>query len=447
MKRRENFLFLFVIILLALGLCVVLPINKGLLFNKDFQLGLDLKGGSYLLYEADLSQKDPSMTNAQAMAAVKSTIERRVNAYGVTEPIIQLQGSNRLLVELPGVKDVNQAISLIGQVAQLEFKVESLDANGNVQTDSNGNPTWVPATALGTDGVTQEALTGKYLKPNTYVTTDNLGKPVVEFEWNTEGAKLFEEITTVLYNNGVNKKPLGIFLDNAEISAPIVNGVIGAKGEIDNLTLTEAKSLSIELNSGTLSAPLKIVQQTDVDATLGADSLHKSLIAGLIGIACVAFFMIVYYRLPGLVATVALGIYAAILLAIFKLIPITLTLPGIAGFVISTGMAVDANVLIFERMKEELKRGLTLKMAVQEGFHRAWPSIRDSNVSTLITCVILYWFGGTFGAFMVKGFAITLALGVIVSLFSAITVTRTFLTQMVNNGMMKTLTLYGGKHD
>ena len=447
MKRRENFLFLFVIILLALGLCVVLPINKGLLFNKDFQLGLDLKGGSYLLYEADLSQKDPSMTNAQAMAAVKSTIERRVNAYGVTEPIIQLQGSNRLLVELPGVKDVNQAISLIGQVAQLEFKVESLDANGNVQTDSNGNPTWIPATALGTDGVTQESLTGKYLKPNTYVTTDNLGQPVVEFEWNTEGAKLFEEITTVLYNNGVNKKPLGIFLDNAEISAPIVNGVIGAKGEIDGLTLTEAKNLSIELNSGTLSAPLKIVQQTDVDATLGADSLHKSLIAGLIGIACVAFFMIVYYRLPGLVATVALGIYAAILLAIFKLIPITLTLPGIAGFVISTGMAVDANVLIFERMKEELKRGLTLKMAVQEGFHRAWPSIRDSNVSTLITCVILYWFGGTFGAFMVKGFAITLALGVIVSLFSAITVTRTFLTQMVNNGMMKTLTLYGGKHD
>jgi preprotein translocase subunit SecD len=175
--------------------------------------------------------------------------------------------------------------------------------------------------------------------------------------------------------------------------------------------------------------------------------LHKSLLAGLIGIACVAFFMIAYYRLPGLVATVALGIYAGIILAIFKLFNITLTLPGIAGFVISTGMAVDANVLIFERMKEELKRGLTMKMAVAEGFHRAWPSIWISNVSTLITCVILYWFGNTFGAFMVKGFAITLALGVIVSLFSSVTVTRTFLTQLVNNGMMKGLTLYGGKHD
>ena len=193
---------------------------------------------------------------------------------------------------------------------------------------------------------------------------------------------------------------------------------------------------------------MTVIQQTDVDATLGADSLRKSLTAGLIGIACVAFFMIVYYRLPGLVATVALGIYAAILLAIFKLIPITLTLPGIAGFVISTGMAVDANVLIFERMKEELKRGLTINMAVQEGFHRAWPSIRDSNMSTFITCIILYWFGNTFGAFMVKGFALTLFLGVAISLFSAITITRTFLTQLVNNGMMKNLnSLREGKHD
>ena len=213
------------------------------------------------------------------------------------------------------------------------------------------------------------------------------------------------------------------------------------------VTVDEAKTLVLQLNSGSLDVPLTPIQQTDVDATLGADSLHKSLTAGLIGIACVAFFMIVYYRLPGLVATVALGIYAAILLAIFKIFNITLTLPGIAGFVISTGMAVDANVLIFERMKEEMKRGLTMKMALQEGFHRAWPSIRDSNISTFITCIILYWFGNTFGAFMVKGFALTLFLGVAVSLFSAITVTRTLLIQLVNNGMMKTLTLYGVKHD
>jgi preprotein translocase subunit SecD len=447
MRRRENFLFLFVLILLVLALCIVLPVNNGILAGRGFQLGLDLKGGSYLLYQADLSKKDPSLTDAQAMAAVQSTIERRVNAYGVTEPIIQVQGNNRILVELPGVKDINQAISLIGQVALLEFKEEQFDANGNVEKDANGNIVWVPATATGSDGTTQETLTGKYLKPNAYVDTDSLGKPEVAFEWDTEGAKLFGEITTVLYNNGVNSKPLGIFLDNTLISAPTVDAVITDKGVINGVTLDQAKTLAIELNSGTLSVPLTVIQQTDVDATLGADSLRKSLTAGLIGIACVAFFMIAYYRLPGLVATVALGIYAAILLAIFKLIPITLTLPGIAGFVISTGMAVDANVLIFERMKEELKRGLTIKMAVQEGFHRAWPSIRDSNISTFITCIILYWFGNTFGAFEVKGFALTLFLGVAISLFSAITITRTFLTQMVNNGMMKTLTLYGVKHD
>jgi preprotein translocase subunit SecD len=230
------------------------------------------------------------------------------------------------------------------------------------------------------------------------------------------------------------------------VSAPTVQAVITDKGVITNMGLAEARTLVAQLNSGSLDVPLKIVQQTDVDATLGADSLSRSLTAGLIGIACVGLFMIAYYRLPGLVATVALGIYAAILLAVFKLIPITLTLPGIAGFVISTGMAVDANVLIFERMKEEMERGRTLKQAVREGFHRAWPSIRDSNLSTIITCVILYWFGSTFGAFMVKGFAVTLFLGVVVSLFSAITVTRTILTVLVNNGMMKKLTIYGVKN-
>ena len=442
MRRRENVLFVFVLALLILALCIVLPVNQGVLFQKDFQLGLDLKGGSYLLYEADLSKKDPSLSDAQVMAAVQSKIERRVNSTGTTEPIIQLQSNNRILVQLPGIKNSTDAINAIGAVGLLEFKEQQLDSSGNVVTDDNGQPVWIPATALGSDGTTQEALTGTYLKPNAYVETDSLGKPEVAFEFNTEGAKLFGEITQALLN-----KPLGIFLDGTLVSQPTVEAVITDKGVINGVTLAEAKTLVLELNSGSLDVPLKVIQQTDVDATLGADSLRKSLTAGLIGIACVAFFMIVYYRVPGLVATVALGIYAAILLAIFKIIPITLTLPGIAGFVISTGMAVDANVLIFERMKEELKRGLTIKMAVQEGFHRAWPSIRDSNFSTLITCVILYWFGGTFGAFMVKGFAVTLALGVLVSLFSAITVTRTFLTQMVNNGMLTHLTLYGGKND
>ena len=344
-------------------------------------------------------------------------------------------------MELPDVPDVNDAINLIGQVALLEFKEEQLDANGNVVNDSSGNPVWIPAMATGSDG-TQEELTGKYLLPNSYVDTSTLGQPEVEIAFDSEGAKLFGEITTRDLN-----KPIAIFLDNTLISEATVDAVITDKGVIEGLTLAQAKDLSIELNSGTLSVPLKVIEQTDISATLGTDSLNKSLLAGLIGILCVAFFMIAYYRVPGLVATVALCIYAAITLAIFKLFSVTLTLPGIAGFVISTGMAVDANVLIFERMKEELKRGLTLKMAVTEGFHRAWPSIRDSNVSTIITCIILFIFGNKYSAVTVKGFALTLGIGVLVSLFSAITVTRTFLTQLVNNGMIKGLTLYGGKHD
>ena len=440
--RRDNYLFILVLVLLVLALLIVFPVDKGFIGGKKFQQGLDLKGGSYLLYEADLTKKDPTQTDAQVMAAVQSKIENRVNKYGVTEPIIQILKPNRILVQLPDVKNINDAMNLIGQVALLEFKEQKLDDSGNVVKDSSGNPTWIPSTALGTDGVTTETLTGKYLKPTAAVTLDALGKTEVSFEWNTEGAKLFGEITQRLLN-----KPLGIFLDNELISSPTVQAVITDKGVITGVTVDEAKTLVLQLNSGSLDVPLTPIQQTDVDATLGADSLHKSLTAGLIGIACVAFFMLVYYRLPGLVATVALGIYAAILLAIFKIFNITLTLPGIAGFVISTGMAVDANVLIFERMKEEMKRGLTMKMALQEGFHRAWPSIRDSNISTFITCIILYWFGNTFGAFMVKGFALTLFLGVAVSLFSAITVTRTLLIQLVNNGMMKTLTLYGVKHD
>ena len=308
MRRRENILFVFVLALLALALCIVLPVNKGVLFQKDFQLGLDLKGGSYLLYEADLSKKDPSLSDAQVMAAVQSKIERRVNAYGVTEPIIQVQGNNRILVQLPGVKDINQAINLIGQVALLEFKEQQLDASGNVVNDADGKPVWIPSTATGTDGTTVETLTGKYLKPNAAVTLDSLGKPEVSFEWNTEGAKLFGQITQRLIG-----KPLGIFLDNAMISAPTVQAVITDKGVINNIQIDEAKILVNQLNSGSLDVPLKPLQQTDVDATLGADSLSKSLTAGLIGIACVVLFMIIYYRLPGVVATVALGIYAEVM--------------------------------------------------------------------------------------------------------------------------------------
>jgi preprotein translocase subunit SecD len=440
MRRRDVYLLIFVLIVFSLALLIVLPLGSGTLGRKGLQLGLDLKGGSYLVYQADLTKKDPSQTDAQVMTAIQQTIERRVSAYGVIEPIVQIQGNDRITVQLPGVKDINEAVKLIGQVALLEFKEEKLDAQGKPVLDANGNPEWIPATGIGTDGNEKE-LTGQYLKPNATVQVNTTtGQPEVAFEWNSEGATLFEQITKRDLN-----KPLGIFLDNQLISAPTVQAVISDRGVITGLSLADAKTLAVQLNSGTLKVPLKILQQTDVDATLGADSLSTSLRAGLIGIALVMFFMIAYYRWLGSLATAALFVYGAIVLAIFKLIPVTLTLPGIAGFIISVGMAVDANVLIFERMKEEMKTGRTLEAGVAEGFRRAWPSIRDSNVSTFITCVILYWFGGTFGAFIVKAFAVTLFLGVAVSMFSAITVTRTFLTALVSTQTGKGLLTGGAK--
>jgi preprotein translocase subunit SecD len=422
LKKGTTYLLIFILIILGFGIWATFPLGSAKFGRKGLTLGLDLKGGSHLVYEADLSQKDPSESDEDAMQGVVSKIERRVNAYGVTEPIIQQQGRDRILVQLPGVKDVNEAIKLIGQTAELDFRELVVDENGKPVLDENGKEQWVIAKATGSDGQEKE-LTGKYLKPNAQVLlAQQTNKPEVAFEWNPEGAVLFEQITQRNL-----QKPLGIFLDNQLISAPTVQAVIKDRGVITGLTLEEGRMLAIQLNSGSLDVPLKIIQQQDVDATLGADSLRRSLIAGAIGLALVVLFMIVYYRIPGLVASCALVIYGILLLTIFKLVPITLTLPGIAAFILSIGMAVDANVLIFERTKEELRLGRTLSAAIEAGFDRAWPSIRDSNVSTFITCVILYWFGGTFGAFMVRGFALTLFIAVALSMFSAIVVTRTFL--------------------
>jgi SecD/SecF fusion protein len=437
LKRGNATLLILILLLFACCLWEVWP-NNGLFNRHNFTLGLDLKGGSYLVYQADLTKKDPSQTDDEAMQGVVQKIERRVNAYGVTEPIIQRQGNDRIIVQLPGVKDINEAIKLIGQTAQLDFREEKLDANGQPVLDENGNPEWVKAMAKGSDGQEKE-LTGQYLKPNAQVVLNpQTNLPEVAFEWNSEGALLFEEIT-----QRNQQKPLGIFLDNQLISAPTVQAVIKEKGVITGLTLENARNLAIQLNSGSLDVPLTVVQQMDVDSTLGADSLNRSLLAGEIGLAAVILFMLIYYRVPGLVASVALIIYGAIVLAIFKVIPVTLTLPGIAGFIISIGMAVDANVLIFERTKEELRAGRTFGAAVEEGFKRAWPSIRDSNISTFITCIVLYWFGNTFGAFMVKGFALTLFIGVAVSMFSAIMITRVFLRALMGSGLVKSLAAYG----
>ncbi len=435
--KRDSYFLVFILLLVGLALWTILPTNSVRLGRNGFTLGLDLKGGTHLVYQADLSQKDQALTDAQVMASVKAKIERRANSYGVSEPLIQIQGSNRIVVELPGVTDVDAAIKIIGEVALLQIMEAHFDASGNPVLDENGNTAWFPATALGSDGVTEETLTGKYLKPNAQVVTDTTTNlPLVSFEWNDEGAVLFKEITT--RNVG---KPIAIFLDDENVEVATVNEAISDKGVIQGLKLQDALNLVIQLNSGSLDVPLSIVQRTDVDATLGSDSLTKSLIAGGIGIGIVILFMIFYYGIPGTIAAAALLIYGALVLAVYKLIPVTLTLPGIAGFIISVGMAVDANVLIFERLKEELRAGRTLHRAVDEGFRRAWPSIRDSNISTFITCAILYWFGNTFGAFMVKGFALTLFLGVAISMFSAVLITRTFISLLIGGGILKGLSI------
>jgi preprotein translocase subunit SecD len=421
-KKSNIYLLIFILILFVFALWTVFPLDSERFSRKGLTLGLDLKGGSYLVYQADLAKKDPSQSDETAMKSVIATIEHRVNALGVTEPVIQQQGTDRILVQLPGVKNVDDAIKLIGKVAELEFREIKYGPDGKEQLDDKGNLIGIPATGIGSDGK-EKVLTGKYLKPNSQPSIDQqTNQPEVLFQFNDDGAVLFEQITKRTLN-----KRLGIFLDNELISAPTVQAVIKDSGVITGVTLDEANNLAILLNSGSLDVPLKIIQQQSIDATLGSDSIQKSLIAGAIGLVLVVLFMIFIYRMSGFVACVALLIYGILLLAIFKLVPITLTLPGVAAFIVSFGMAVDANVLIFERMKDELRTGRTLGAAIEIGFNRAWLAIRDSNVTTFIACIILWWFGGAVGAFMVRGFALTLFIGVALSMFSAITVSRMLL--------------------
>jgi preprotein translocase subunit SecD len=432
LKKGGSGLLIFIAILFGFTLWVVLP-NQGIPGRTGFTLGLDLQGGSQLIYSANLSEKDPALTDAQALEGVKATIERRVNAYGVTEPTIQTMQNEQgsfLLVQLPGVKDIDEALKLIGQVAELDFREQVLNATGNT--------TWVKAKAVGSNG-TEEELTGKYFKPNaSVVLSPQTNEPEVAFEWNTEGAALFKQITTRNLN-----KPLGIFLDNELISAPTVQAVIEAKGVITGLTLDRAKTLAIQLNSGALEVPLTVVERRDIGATLGADSLNKSLLAGIIGFALIILFMIIYYRVSGLVAILALVVYTVLNLAVFKLIPVVLTLPGIAGFIVSVGMGVDGNVLVCERLKEELRRGSTLQRAVEQSFTQSWSAIWDSNVTVFIACAVLYWLGKTFGNFMVVGFSTTLFIGVALSMFSQVVVTRAFLRTVVRSGLAKSPRAYG----
>ncbi len=412
--------------------------------RRAMTLGLDLKGGTRLVLEPDMSNAQ-NVNLDDALNNASKIIERRINEFGIAESEIQRQG-NRLAIQIPGIT-AEEAMQKIGKTALLEFRELKTDANGNVAVMQNGQETFVPMTSLAsldqaewidttattTDGQTVP-LTGQYLNSARLVADPNSGLPVIAFEFNDQGAHLFEQITTRLKG-----QPIAFFLDgeaiqtsDGHIDAPIVQAVISNRGQITGMSTDEANNLTKLLNAGAFPVPLKVVQSEDVDATLGQDSVQASVIAGETAMLVIMLFMILYYRLPGLIASAALTVYATIVLAVFKLIPVTLTLSGIAGFVLSVGMAVDANILIFERMKEELRIGRSLVVAMEEGFHRAWSSIRDSNVSTLITCAILYWFGDQFGATLVKGFALTLAIGVLISMFSAILVTRTFLRIVIS---------------
>ncbi|UCH50590.1 MAG: protein translocase subunit SecD [Chloroflexota bacterium] len=440
MRRGNTPLLIFILVLFGISIWVILPGSD--IFGRDeFKLGLDLKGGSHLVYSIDLTKKDPAQTDADVIEGVKQKIERRVNEYGVTEPIVQTISNERgnfMLVQLPGVKDIDEAIKLIGQTAELDFREIVLGENGEPVLDEEGNPQWVIAKAKGSDGQERE-LTGKYLKPNAQVVlTPQTNEPEVAFEWNEEGAILFEQIT-----QRNQKKPLGIFLDDQLISAPTVQAVIKDTGVITGVKLDEARTLAIQLNSGSLDVPLTVVERRDIGATLGEDSLRKSLMAGIIGAAMVVIFMIAYYRFSGFVACLALLVFVALNLAIFKLIPVVLTLPGIAGFIVSIGMGVDGNVLVAERLKEELRRGRTLGAAIEEGFRQSWSAILDANVTVFIACIVLYVLGSRLANFLVMGFATTLFIGTLLSMFTQVVVTRTFMRTFVGLGMAKSPGAYG----
>ena len=388
---------------------------------KPTKLGLDLVGGSRLVLEAQTTPTIAKIT-PEMMDSLQFAIENRVNKLGVAETVVQRQGEKRLVVEIPAVKDLNQAKKFLGETAELAFKKEVQDKNGVKWVDTG--------------------LTGNDLN-RANLSTSSSGQWVVDLEFNDKGTKKFAELTQQLVG-----KPMAIFFNGELTSAPVIReAIIGGRAQIsggDNgFAYEEAKEMVDLLNAGALPVPAKIIEENTVGATLGADSIEKSKFAGLIGLGLVMIFMITYYRLPGLIADIALVIYSIILFMLFKMIPVTLTLAGIAGFILSIGMAVDANILIFERTKEELRAGRTLFTAINAGFDRAFTSIFDSNMTTIITCIILYCLGTS----IVKGFALTLALGVVVSMFSAITVTKNFMHLIFGTGELKYPALFGLKKD
>jgi len=448
MRRKTSLNLIIIIVIFVLSLGIVFPgqINKGIDFLNsrvfsfvgiklpktseiDFKLGLDLQGGTRLLYEADLSDV-PRGEEKESMAGLRDVIERRINYFGVKEPIVRVEerGSHkRLIVELAGVKKTEEAIKMIGETPFLEFREEVEEV---LQEEDLSDKEKLDAHFKTTE------LTGKYLKKARLDFGQTTMEPEVILEFNSKGKELFGEIT----ERNVGKR-LAIYIDDIMISAPVVREKIsGGQARITGkFSLEEAKELVRNLNAGALPVPIEIVSQNTVGPTLGMSSLNKSLKAGLFGFLSVAVFMILIYRLSGLLAFFSLLVYGGILLSIFKLFPVTLTLAGIGGAILSVGMAVDANVLIFERQKEERKEGESFSYALEKGFSRAWPSIRDSNFTTLIIALIMFSFGTSF----VKGFALTLSLGILVSLFSSMFVTKTFLKKFIGTKLEKYRKIWG----
>ena len=434
--------------------------------------GLDLQGGLQVVLQAN--PPAGQSVSHDTLLGTMDTIKRRVNGLGVSEPLIQTRGSNQIVIELPGVDNPENAVRVLQQTALLEI----IDPQGNylpvgtTVTTSLGGPEQVngasgtpgagtpgatpgaspaagsvaspaagtaatpgatPAAGSTTDNSTtptgptyQTIITGADLK-DAYPTTDQVGSLVVGFTLKSDAASKFYQFTSTHIG-----QPMSIVVDKKVINTATIQGAISDTGQISGMSTSEVRDLSLQLKSGALAVPLEVIQSQVVGPTLGQDSIHKSLIAGLSGLSIVALFMILFYRVPGFLSVVALVIYTLVVFALFQIIPVTLTLAGIAGFILSIGMAVDANVLIFARLKEELRLGHPVARAVDAGFDHAWPSIRDSNISTMITSLILFWFGRYTGASIIQGFALTLFIGVSVSMFTAIVVTRTFLRLLLS---------------
>ncbi|MDD3149971.1 MAG: protein translocase subunit SecD [Candidatus Gastranaerophilales bacterium] len=414
MKSKK--ITLLIIIALTIASIVVI-------LTKPTKLGLDLIGGSRLVLEAQTTANIPKIT-PEMMDSLQFAIEKRVNAIGVAETVVQRIGEKRLLVEIPNISDPEKAKEFLGQTAELEFKEQKIGFNNKEYWVSTG-------------------LTGNDLRKASVGSDSTTGEWIVQLEFNDKGSKKFADLTKRLVG-----KPMAIFFNKELQSAPVINEpILGGRAQITGgeggFDFKESKKMVDLLNAGALPVPAKIIEENSVGPTLGQDSLEKSKIAGFLGLGLVMIFMVLYYRAPGIIADLALIIYGLIIFALFKTIPVTLTLAGIAGFILSIGMAVDANILIFERTKEELRIGRTLFTAINTGFDRAFTSIFDSNMTTFITCAILYMLGTS----IVKGFAFTLAIGVAVSMFTAITVTKNFMHLFFGTGKLEHPEWFGLRKD